>query len=150
MKNIILGGVLILSVLMIYGNVDALCVKVSKANIRTGPSTKYKAVWEVYKYMPFEKIGTSVSGSWYSVKDVDGDINWVHKNLLTQAFQCAVVKEAQVNIRTGPGTNYKETADSPALQYYSFRVLSKKGKWTKVKDELGKIGWIHSDFLWIK
>ncbi|HBO85246.1 MAG TPA: hypothetical protein DD641_09855 [Deltaproteobacteria bacterium] len=150
MKNIILGVTLILSVLMMCGSVNALCVKVSRANIRSGPGTEYTAVWEVYKYMPFEKVGTSVSGSWYSVKDVDGDINWAHKNLLTNAFQCAVVKEAQVNVRTGPGTNYKETASSPALQYYSFRVLTKNGEWIKVKDESNKIGWIHKDFLWIK
>jgi len=137
MKNIILGVTLILSVLMMCGSVNALCVKVSRANIRSGPGTEYTAVWEVYKYMPF-------------VKDVDGDINWAHKNLLTNAFQCAVVKEAQVNVRTGPGTNYKETASSPALQYYSFRVLTKNGEWIKVKDESNKIGWIHKDFLWIK
>lgn len=127
-----------------------LCVKINKANLRTGPGTSYEKAWEVYKYMPFLKVGASISGDWFAVKDVDGDINWIHKKLITTSFQCAVVKKASVNVRKGPGTNYSISSLSPAAQYSSFRILKKKGAWVRVKDEWDHIGWIHTDYLWIQ
>lgn len=127
----------------------ALCVKVPKANVRSGPGTGYEIIWEVYKYMPFRKMGVSLSGEWYAVGDVDGDVNWIHRSLLTGSYDCAVVKTAQVNIRSGPGTNYPKASFSPAKQYHTFKVLKKKGKWYKLRDEWGDTGWIHKNFLWI-
>ncbi len=127
-----------------------LCVKINKANLRIGPGTGYEKAWEVYKYMPFLKVGMSISGDWLAVKDVDGDVNWIHKKLITTSFKCAVVKKASVNVRKGPGTNYSTSSLSPAAQYSSFRVLKNKGKWVRVKDEWDHIGWIHTDYLWIQ
>jgi SH3-like domain-containing protein len=60
--------------------------------------------------MPFYKIGVSNDGTWYAVKDVDGDVNWIYKNLVTNRFHCAVVKSDWVNVRTGPGTNYRKSS----------------------------------------
>ena len=128
----------------------AMCVKTAKANIRSGPGVQYETIWEVYKYMPFEKVGVSVSGNWYAVKDVDGDVGWIHKTLVTNAFRCAVVKAARVNVRKGPGTRYQKTRSGFAQQYYSFRVMKRNGSWVKVKDESGAVGWIYKDLLWMK
>jgi SH3-like domain-containing protein len=129
---------------------EALCVSVPQANIRSGPGTEHELIWEVYRYMPFEKVGVSSSGGWYAVKDVDGDVNWINKGLTTNSFRCAVVKKSQVNIRVGPGTRYRKTGSSPAQQYSSFKVLKRKRSWIKVKDEWGNIGWINKKFLWIR
>jgi len=147
-----LSAVFIFLILMASTHTDAgaICVSVSKANLRSGPGTTYEKVWEVYKYMPFKKVGTSLSGDWYAVQDVDGDVSWIYKKLVTEKYQCAVVKSNEVNIRKGPGTNYANTSSGPAKQYYSFQVLKKQGPWVKVKDEWGATGWIHTDFLWIK
>ncbi|MDH4230988.1 MAG: SH3 domain-containing protein [Nitrospirota bacterium] len=150
MKKTVFGLILIFFLICSGGAADAMCVKTSKANIRLGPGTNYESIWQVYKYMPFEKVGVSVSGNWYAVKDVDGDVNWIHKKLITNGFRCAVVKKESVNVRKGPGTRYPKIYPGPARQYFSFRVLKKKGLWIKVRDELGKIGWIHKKFLWIR
>jgi SH3-like domain-containing protein len=127
----------------------ALCVKVPRANVRSGPGAQYDLVWEIYKYMPFEKVGVSLSEDWYAVKDVDGDIGWMHKKLLTDAFRCTVVKDADAIVRTGPGKRFGKTSWSPAHQYYSFRILKKKGAWVRVKDEWGQTGWIYRSLLWL-
>ena len=127
---------------------NALCVSAQKANLRSGPGINYEIVWEVYKYMPFSKVGVSLSGDWYAVKDVDGDINWIHRELLTDKYKCAVVKTDKVNIRTGPGTNYSKVG--VAEKYSSFRVIDNKGVWIKIKDERNSTGWIHRNYLWIK
>lgn len=150
MKKILSILISFIFVFIVNTNADALCVSVAKANLRSGPSTKYEKVWEVYKYMPFLKVGVSLSGDWYAVRDVDGDVSWIYKKLVTSKYKCAVVRSEEVNIRKGPGTNYSKSSSGPAKQYYSFKVLQRKGKWVKVKDEWGAVGWIHTDYLWIK
>ncbi len=149
MKKILVAFGIILSI-FIASYADALCVSTNKANLRDGPGTNYEVVWEVYKYMPFLKVGVSLSGNWYAVRDVDGDVNWIHKGLMTNRYHCAVVKTEEVNVRTGPGTKYSKSYSSPAKKYYSFKVLKRKGMWIRVKDEWGDIGWIHRNYLWIQ
>jgi SH3-like domain-containing protein len=150
MKIRAIGGMGIALLLLWPVCAEPLCVNVSQANVRSGPGTQYELVWQVYKYMPFEKAGTSVSGQWYAVKDVDGDVNWLHKGLVTSSFRCAVVKESSVNVRKGPGTRFSKASWGPAKQYDSFRVIKKSGSWVKVKDEWGEVGWLHKKFLWMK
>jgi len=130
--------------------VYAVCVSVPKANVRSGPGTWYEKMWDVYKYTPLQKVGVSVSGDWYAVRDVDGDVVWIKKGLVTNGYGCAIVKTDQVKVRTGPGTSRPLSPISPAVHYNSFRVMEKRGDWIKVKDEKGDIGWIHRDFLWIQ
>ena len=39
---------------------------------------------------------------------------------------------------------------SPALKYYSFKVLKTQGKWVKVVDEYGDEGWVYRPLIWIQ
>lgn len=126
----------------------ALCVNVEKANLRYGPSTKYRKTWEVYRYMPFQELKRQKD--WYRVKDVDGDIHWVNAPLVTKAFQCAVVKDPTANLRSGPGTNYDIVKWGPAEKYYAFKVLKKKGQWIYVQDAADGKAWIYAPLVWIQ
>ena len=149
-KNRIFFLIIFLVVLIPALSVQALCIKVSKANLRAGPGKNYRTVWQVYMYMPLEKVGQATNKNWYAVRDADGDTYWVHKGLVTNAYRCAIVNAEKVNVRKGPGTNYGKVEDSPAQRYYSYRVISQKGKWTRVRDEWGSTGWIMNDLLWIR
>lgn len=126
----------------------AWCVKVPEANLRQGPGTRYEKSWEVFKYMPLKKVGQR--GSWYHMKDVDGDNHWVYGKLLTNGMRCAVVKAETANVRTGPGTNYEKSPLSPVEKYYSFKVLKTQGSWVKVEDEVFNEGWVYKPLLWIQ
>lgn len=150
MKNILTISVFIFFLFCSGHLAEALCLKSTKANVRSGPGTQYDVVWEVYKYMPFKKVGVSVSGDWYAVRDVDGDVNWIHKSLVTNSFRCAVVRESGINIRSGPGTRYRKLYANPVEQYHSFRVMKTSGLWVRLKDEAGNIGWVRKDLLWIQ
>lgn len=150
MRKLTLAVLTVLFILFTAHESPALCVSVAKANLRTGPGTGYDVVWEIFKYMPLVKVGVSVSGKWYAVKDVDGDVTWIHRDLVTSKFHCAVVKTDTVNVRTGPGTRYRKSPISPAKQYYSFKVEKRRGGWLKVRDEWGGRGWIHRKFLFIQ
>jgi SH3-like domain-containing protein len=149
MEKIHVALCIILS-LFILRSANALCVSAQKANLRVGPGTNYEIVWEIYKYMPFLKVGVSLSGDWYAVSDIDGDVNWIHKKLVTNTYKCAVVKTEVVNVRTGPGTNYSKSSLNPAKKYYSYKIMKRKGMWVKVMDECCDIGWIHHSYLWVQ
>ncbi len=136
-------------IILIPIHASALCVKVSTANLRSGPGTGYDQMWQVYKYMPLKKVGTSVSGEWFAVEDVDGDVTWIHTSLVTRKYKCATVKSRIVNVRTGPGTKYRKEFSEPAQQYESFKVLQIKKPWVKIQDRWGNVGWIHKNYLWI-
>ena len=127
---------------------SALCVNVEKANLRYGPSTKHTKTWEVYRYMPFQKL-KSQSG-WHRVKDVDGDIHWIFARLVTDKFKCAVVKTKKANLRTGPSTKHSKVPWGPAEKYYAFRVLKKQGDWVHVQDAAGGKAWIFGKLVWVQ
>ncbi len=138
--------VLTLSLLGMIGHASALCVTSPQANLRQGPGTHYKKTWEVYQYMPLKKIGQR--GNWLHVRDLDGDRHWVHKRLVSSKVHCAVVKSSRANVRTGPGTRYRQAAWSPIDSYYSFKTIGRSGRWLQVRDEVGNTGWIARSLLW--
>lgn len=148
MKRLLLLAFSILMVFIFSGISEALCVSTPVANLRSGPGTKYKKNWQVYKYMPFRRM--SRKGNWYMVRDVDGDEHWIHKKIVTSKIQCAVVKVEKANIRSGPGIDFAKADTSPAIKYDSYKVLKIKGLWVKVLDEYGDKGWIYRKLLWIQ
>jgi SH3-like domain-containing protein len=150
MTRIIIITLNIILLILNVQTIHAFCVKVSKANIRKGPGTEYKKAWTIYRYMPLLKVGVSADGTWYAVKDVDGDVGWIHKKLVTAQYRCAIVKSETVNVRIGPGTSYQKSAMSPAFLYYAFKLIKRQSSWVKIKDEIGNIGWIHKNYLWIQ
>lgn len=127
---------------------EALCISNKMANLRQGPGTHYEKLWQVFKYMPFKKM--KKKGSWYRVKDLDGDIYWVHKKLVTQRYKCAVIKQNKTNLRKGPGTKYDLISWSPVDKYFSVKVLQIKGKWVRIEDGVGDKGWVSRSLIWIQ
>lgn len=124
----------------------ALCVSAAEAHLREGPGKHYRKTWTVYQYMPLQSLGNK--GRWLKVKDLDGERHWIHASLVSTRMGCAAVKRANANVRTGPGTQYPRATWSPLDRYYSLKVLSTKGRWTQVRDEVGNTGWVASALLW--
>jgi SH3-like domain-containing protein len=146
----IFSTAVILTVLVLASSAAALCVRVSKANLRSGPGKNHEVAWQVYMYMPFEKVGESTDKKWYAVRDCDGDTYWIHRSLVTHRYRCAVVRVEKARVRKGPGTRFSTVKDSPALKYYTYRIISSKRNWLRLRDEWGDIGWIRKDLLWTK
>ncbi len=148
MNKYLLFFITILLTLLYSHYAHALCVNVPEANLRSGPGTKFEKTWEVFKYMPFDRL--SKKDNWYKVKDIDGDVHWVYTKLVTSKIKCAVVKVDKANVRSGPGQKYRQTSMSPALKYDSFKVIKIQAPWAKVVDEFGDTGWIFRKLLWIQ
>jgi len=60
--------------------------------------------------------------------------------LFAREFVC--VNKDKVNIRSGPGTKYAKRW--LVYKYSPLEVLSRKGKWLKIKDFQGDKGWIYN------
>lgn len=149
-KNLFLNFLLILPSILLFpsSNVEALCVSNKKANLRQGPGTHFEKLWQVFKYMPFKEL--KKKGDWFRVKDLDGDIYWIHRKLVTKKYQCAVIKNNKTNLRKGPGTKYDLLAWSPVDKYFSMKVLQIKGKWVRIEDGVGDKGWVSRSLIWIQ
>lgn len=145
---LILFLILLPALLFLQSNAEALCISNKKANLRQGPGTHYEKLWQVFKYMPFKEM--KKKGNWYRVKDVDGDIYWVHRKLITKKYQCAVIKNNKTNLRKGPGTKYDLISWSPVDKYFSMKVLLIKGRWVRVEDGVGDKGWVSRSLIWIQ
>ena len=101
-----------------------MCIKEKRANLRKGPGLNYEKLWEVFKYMPFSQLGKK--GEWVRIKDLDGDVYWVHNRLTTKSYKCAVIKQNKTNLREGPGTKFKRVKWGPVDKYFSMKVLKIK------------------------
>ena len=137
-----------IAALFLSGHIHGMCVNVKKANLRSGPSTKKQITWEVFMYMPLVRLNRK--GSWYQVKDFEGDTHWVFKNLVTTKFKCAVVKVDKANLRIGPGSKFRQPSDLPSVKKYTvFKLIKIKGQWAQVKDSFGDTHWVFRKLVWI-
>ena len=124
----------------------ALCVKVSKANLRAKPSAKSKLVWTVGKYMPLLEI--KQKGSWIQVRGLEGKKMWIHGGLVSTRLDCAVVKVSKTNLRKGPGTRFGKTLLQSARRYMPFRKIERDGAWLRLQDDYGYKHWVFEKSLW--
>ena len=122
---------------------QSLCVKASRANLRAGPGTDHRITWEVNRYMPLVQVGTE--GDWLKVKDVDGDIHWIFKPLVTSEIDCVTISAPKANIRKKPTTRSDKWFT--VEKYTSFKRIGRKDKWIKIEYERETM-WIFHTLVW--
>lgn len=119
-------------------------VNADMINLRSGPSSKYKVLWELGRGYPLKVIGSK--GNWYRVVDFENDKGWVYKKLVNRTAHL-VVKKNTINLRSGPSTRYKIIRQ--AKRGVVLRTLERKTGWVKVRhDEENVEGWVKRDLLW--
>ncbi len=136
-------------VLFSFSNVFAekLAIKASVANVRSGPGTNYEVLWQVEQYTPMLILDKDKTGKWYYIKDYEGTIGWINKDLLTKMDTViSKPRDGRCNIRSGPGTNNDVIFKS--IKGVPFKVLERKGNWIHIKHADGDEGWIHKNLVW--
>ena len=121
---------------------ERLSVTSDIANIRSGPGTNFKVLWQIEKFHPVVIINKQ--GNWYQFKDFENDRGWIHKSLLSDIATVITIKGC--NIRSGPGTNHKIAFT--AEKGIPLKVLKRQGKWLQVQHADGDTGWIFSSLVW--
>jgi hypothetical protein len=119
-----------------------LCVSASQANLRAKPSASSELVWTVGKFMPLLPV------SQIEVKDLEGKKMWVFGSLVTDRYDCAVIRVPNSILRSGPGTQFNKTALNIAHRYMPFKKLERDGAWLHLQDDYGYKHWVYEKSLW--
>lgn len=144
----VLGVLLLLVICTPAAGIEMVSIDGNDVNMRSGPGTKYKVMWELGNGFPL--IVLKRSGQWLRVRDFEGTIGWVHKDM-AQRMPHMIVKvhknsKKRINIRSGPGTKYRIVAKA----YYGvvFKTLRQKNGWVNIQHEKGVTGWVKRSLLW--
>ena len=127
---------------------EMVSIKGDNVNMRSGPGTDREVLWRIGNGFPLRVMKRS--GEWIQVKDFEGSVGWVRRDMVSNQAH-AVVKankgtDNNINIRKAPST--KSDAVATATYGVVFRVLSRKGDWVQVQHANGVKGWIREDLLW--
>lgn len=110
------------------------------------PDAGAPLAWTVGKYMPLLELKRK--GSWYLVRDLEGKKMWIYSSLVTDRYDCAVIKAKTTNLRKGPGTKFGKTHLAQAHRYHPFKKLDRDGGWLKLEDDYGYKHWVFEKNLW--
>ena len=100
-----------------------VAMRADKVNARSGPNTRYPIEW-IYQQQnhPVEIIAEYEQ--WRKIKDFEGTISWVRKNLLTNA-RYALITEPGIN-----NVYAKESLNSEIIAKAEFGVIGKINRCT--------------------
>lgn len=114
-------------------------------NVRSGPGTNYSIVEALTKGTKVEVIGQK--GDWYQI----GADRWVHSDYIKKGsasassgfkkFTVTVTPDIGLNVRSGPGTQYKIV--KAVTKGTKLTVIGKSGAWYKV----GNNQYVHSKYV---
>jgi len=127
---------------------EMLSIDGDDVNMRSGPGTNYRIMWELGRGFPLQVL--KHSGKWYRVRDFEGTIGWVHRDVVNKTPHMIVKvhknSKKRINIRSGPGTKYRIVAQA----HYGvvFKTLQQKNGWVNVQHEKGVSGWVKRSLLW--
>ena len=133
----------ILSLSVAGHTAEYVSVKKDDVNIRSGPSTKSKVIWQVFESFPLQIIKRE--GKWAHVVDFEGDKGWIYETLITNKKSVIVYVET-ANMRSGPSTG--DTVIATVKKGVVFEPLEMKGNWIKVSYNNEITGWMHNSLLW--
>ena len=124
-----------------------VAVKNNNVNMRSGPGLKKKVLWKLSTGFPLKVL--KKSGKWLKVKDFEGTVGWVHKDVVNRTGHMIVKAQkntnGKINIRSKPSTKSKVVAKA----YYGvvFRTLQQQKEWVKVRHNT-VTGWVKRSLLW--
>jgi N-acetylmuramoyl-L-alanine amidase len=120
-------------------------------NLRTGPGTNYPILTRLYGGTEVDGVGQS--GSWRRVLLPDGQTGWASGNFMSPRYTqqrhydaiVARTSDGYLNMRSGPGTNYRIIQRLYAGQ--GVNDTGSNGNWLRVQLADGSTGWVSSRYL---
>lgn len=121
-------------------------VNTGALNVRSGPGTNYGAVGSLSRGATVSVVGQQ--GDWRRI-GYNGGTGWVHGAYLTSGGVAnnTTTKEvgaSSLNVRSGPGTNYRTIGSLTAGTRVN--VSDTSGSWSRISYGSGT-GWVHSSYL---
>ncbi|MCA1765618.1 MAG: SH3 domain-containing protein [Desulfobulbaceae bacterium] len=123
--------------------ISLVSVDGENVNMRSGPGSNYSVLWELGRGFPLKVLDRK--GGWVKVEDFEGDSGWIYGKLVAKNPHL-IVKKRRVNVRSGPGRNYRLVGK--ANYGVVFKTIKTSDGWVQVKHENGLTGWVRRDLLW--
>ena len=124
-------------------------IKLQKANVRRGPSTKYAIVMELGRHWPLRVLDVASNG-WLKVQDYEGDRGWVSPSIVVSDPVYVIATLETCNVRRGIGTEHPVafTCEKGVI----LKVLDEQKGWLKVRHTDGDTGWMSAKivFGWLR
>lgn len=127
-------------------------------NVRSGPTSAYKKIDEVYEGEIFKILDTSSNG-WYKIKTKSGNIGWVSNNLVKETsykledkqslnLSYVEITGSAPNIREGSSSAYGKIGQAKKGEIYLLQDIGDNG-WYKIRTKEGRTGWISGNYAMI-
>jgi len=145
-QKLSLGSVValfILSLAVAGHGAEYVSVKNDAVNIRSGPSTNDRVVWQVFESFPLEVLERQ--GKWLHVVDFEGDKGWIYETLVTSK-KTVIVNVETANMRSGPTTD--DSIIATVKKGVVFEPLEMSSSWIKVRYKNELTGWMHNSLVW--
>lgn len=117
----------------------------NNVNIRSGPGTDCPIFWTA-------PVGTEVGiigrkGEWLEVEFPAKDFSWIAREFVeeTPGSDAIAVKGNNVNVRSGPGTQFDRLYSVPAG--FKMQVMERQPSWYKVMPAPEATAWIMAEFV---
>ena len=140
-------------------------VNTGAVNVRSGPGYNYPILTIAYQGYTVNLLGRTGDSAWAKVQMVDGTQGWINFGALDTTVPAnslpvteapvtppagtavGVVNTGQLNVRSGPGTEYGVTAS-----VYNGHVVQLLGRntfstWLKVRLFDGQEGWVNAKYI---
>jgi len=122
---------------------EYVSVKKDGVNIRSGPNTTSKVIWQVFESFPLEVLKRD--GKWAYIVDFEGDKGWIYETLISSK-KTVIVNVETANMRAGASTDDQVIAT--VKKGVVFEPLEMKGDWMKVRYKNEITGWMHNSLMW--
>ncbi|CEK30191.1 enterotoxin [[Clostridium] sordellii] len=138
-------------------NVNAL-----ELNVRTGPSTNYPAITQVKRYDLLNVVAKNIDNGWLKIQFKDGTTGWISGRYVTIATNDTVnitnkdiqvadgpaqVTVPELNVRSGPGTNYSVISQVKKGNILAVIAGDTSNNWLKIQFKNGTTGWVSGKYV---
>lgn len=122
---------------------ESVMVNNKESKIRSGPATSYTVLWRPRMFTPFEVLAKY--DTWYAVRDVEGDVGWIHDSGIGKE-SAAIVTAEIISVYESADANSRVLYQAP--KNYTFKITESKEGWHKVLDPDNEAGWIADKGIW--
>lgn len=118
-------------------------LRTSEVNMRVGPGARYSINW-VYKHEGLPVEITQEFEDWRKIRDSDGTVGWVHKQMLHGQRMAIIQKKIAVLRKTADENSGAVLRAEPGV---TGKILECEPEWCRLQIA-GRKGWVEKTSIW--
>ncbi|CEP83868.1 SH3 domain-containing protein [Paraclostridium sordellii] len=137
-------------------------VNASELNVRSGPGTNYPAITQVKIYDTLDVMAKNIDNGWLKIQLKNGSTGWISGRYVTIATNDTVnitnkdihvadgpaqVTVSELNVRSGPGTNYSVISQVKKGNILAVIAVNTSNNWLKIQFKDGTTGWVSGKYV---